>query len=438
MILVPDAVTQIRRYSPYDGSSTAANLQTQYQSSLLYKLAKSTSTNGQCVSNGCKILPPSPKGNAPGPLYQWTTGLDANSSSTALYSPSSSKHVNLPLNSADSHLSVDQEGFVVLPNGAGYILSDEYGPYIHFALPSGEIIYSLRPPPAIVPQTSDGTDRFTAETQPAAGRADNQGFEALTFDVKTSTLWAMLQSATIQDSVGGDKTTNRNTRLFGWTLPNGGDFRKIASPDVQLKYEYAVQLPASKKGKTYAQSEMTIIDSTTFLVLSRDGNGFGDTSSSSGYKQADLISTKAATNLAGTAYDQPGTPIAPQGTLLSSITPVAYASFVNLIDPAQLAKFGLHNGGAIDANLIASKLESLAIAPAGDASAPDDYLLFVVSDNDFITANGHQKAQVGANATYAGDWVDQPYSDAYAQQYGSADTQLFVYRLTLPGFDQFS
>lgn len=151
-------------------------------------------------------------------------------------------------------------------------------------------------------------------------------------------------------------------------------------PRPKLTDEYIVQLPQSSKGKTYASSELHIIDSTTFLVLARDGNGFGDTDSKSSYKQADLMSIKGATNIANTQYDSanPITPVAPGGALVASVTPAQYKSFVSFIDADQLAKFGLHNGGAFDQNLIAGKLESLAVVPAGIAGASNDYFLVTV------------------------------------------------------------
>lgn len=141
-----------------------------------------------------------------------------------------------------------------------------------------------------------------------------------------------------------------------------------------------------------------------------------------------MISTKGATNIAGTLYDTFTVPVAPGGVLNSAVTPVQYASFLSLIDPTQLAKFGLHIGGAFDNTLIASKLESLAIAPIVKTS---NQLLFVVSDNDFITTNGHQAAQA-AN----GQYVLQSYSDPYAEQYGDGNTQVFIYNVTLPGYSQ--
>lgn len=164
------------------------------------------------------------------------------------------------------------------------------------------------------------------------------------------------------------------------------------------------------------------------MILPRDGNGFGDTSSDTTFKDVDLISTKGATNIANTPFDTPAVPVAPKGVLNPTVTPCQYAAFISLIDSTQLAKFGLHIGGAFDNNLIASKLESLAVANIPKSS---NQLLFVVSDNDFITANGHQAAQDAS-----GNYVLQSYSDAYAVQHGDGNTQVFIYNVTLPGYSQ--
>jgi len=99
----------------------------------------------------------------------------------------------------------------------------------------------------------------------------------------------------------------------------GYDVSNVIKP--KLVHEYVVQLPVSKKGKTRKSSELHVVDSTTFLILSRDGNGFGDTDSDSSFKEADLISTKNATDIAGSKYDDPANPIAPGGKLVAGIAP---------------------------------------------------------------------------------------------------------------------
>lgn len=318
------------------------------------------------------------------------------------------------------------------------------------------------------------------------GRAANQGFEGLTFDRSTGTLWALLQSALVQDG-GDDKTTNSNARLFGWEVDLseaqsefGIDFnfdikesKKVGKRDdddlaelkkrkkdkkkhhkrdddgtFKLKYEYVVTLPVSKKGKSRDSSELHIVSSSsgsgsdpawTFLTLARDGDGLGDDSSDSSYKNAALFSTKGATNIAGTKYsDEPTGAVAPDGKLAKGVTAAEVEKFVDLVDPDELAKFGLHVGGDFDQDLVAAKLESLAIASArpsddgeGDADS-DEYFLFVVSDNDFITTQGHTAGQVDGQ----GEYVLSGFSDPYAEEYISQDTQAFVYRVTLPSYEQ--
>lgn len=63
---------------------------------------------------------------------------------------------------------------------------------------------------------------------------------------------------------------------------------------------------------------------------------------------------------------------------------------MNFNDNTQLARFGLHNGGADDQNLLNSKWESIAILPLDSKDGKDnEYLVLSVSDNDFITQDGH-------------------------------------------------
>jgi hypothetical protein len=99
----------------------------------------------------------------------------------------------------------------------------------------------------------------------------------------------------------------------------------------------------------------------------------------------------------------------------SSVTPVKYAKFIDINDNTQLNRFGLHNGEPNDTNALYEKWESMALLPAMDDSAPNDYFLVVGSDNDFITTKGSMQGK--------------PYSDAIGKD---IDTVVLVYRITLP------
>ena len=88
---------------------------------------------------------------------------------------------------------------------------------------------------------------------------------------------------------------------------------------------------------------------------------------------------------------------------------------IDLNDATQLAKFGLHNGPDDDANNLSAKWESLALVPALDPTAPNDWFLLVGNDNDFTTQTGFQD---GA---------------AFSAKNGlEIDSLILVYRLTLP------
>ncbi|KAF9002928.1 esterase-like activity of phytase-domain-containing protein [Cyathus striatus] len=280
---------------------------------------------------------------------------------------------------SEPHLTIDAEGIVANTDGTFWV-SDEYGPYIYRFSANGDLIQTIQPPSAVLPRTESGALNFTSDTDPATGRAGNQGFEGLTFDVSTGTLYAMLQSATIQDG-GDDKSTSRFTRLFAWNVAN------LASP-ATLVGEWVVPLPQSSKGNTEACSEIHFVSPNIFFALSRDGDGHGGDDNKSSYKQADLFSIANATDIHGFKFDDPANPIAKKGKLDKSITPATYVSFVNFLDSTQLARFGLHNGSPDDETLIDAKWESLALAPVNDPSLPNDYFLFTASDNDFLSTHG--------------------------------------------------
>ena len=52
----------------------------------------------------------------------------------------------------------------------------------------------------------------------------------------------------------------------------------------------------------------------------------------------------SATNIAGSKFDSHKNAVAPKGKLDKSVTPATYTSFISIIDPTNLARFGLHNG----------------------------------------------------------------------------------------------
>jgi len=365
-------------------------------------------------------------------FHRWggifTTGLDPNA-----VLPSNGVFPDLPLASSNDRVPVDDEAVVNVGDGTVWV-SDEYGPYVYHYDHDGSLLHAIRPPDAFIPMRPDSSaqlvENFSANSppmgqtyntgNPVSGRQNNQGFEGLAMSPDRKTLFVLLQSALIQDldATSGTtiKLTRRNTRLLAYDLRHR---------DPKLVGEYVVQLPLYQDQTTNtptlltaAQSELLALNDHQFLVLAGDSNG-GFTAKSPGsvYRSVDLIDIAGATNIAGTAYDNAGTPVAPKGVLNSAIKPASYQKFLDINDSTQLSRFGLHNGAPSDSNDLYEKWESMAVVPVGDRQAPNDYFLFVGSDNDFITQDGHMAGQTYQDATGA-----------------NVDTLVLVYRVTLPTY----
>lgn len=344
------------------------------------------------------------------------TALDATSSGTGTRAgfPAMPQAYN-------GRLSLDGEGIVINPDGTLFV-SDEYGPYIYKFSTDGKLLSAIRPPEAIIPKRN-GADSFASNNpgvgqptpspaNPTVGRQNNQGLEGLCLSPDGRTLFALLQSATRQDGgTGGTAATRNNTRMLAYDLTG-------ATP--VLKGEYVFQLPTyvqSGSTRVAAQSELLALNNTQFLVITRDsGFGRGYATPQSIYRTICLYDITGATNIANTAFDSAATPIAPAGVLDASIKPASRSVLIDLNDSTQLSKFGLHNGPSDDANNLSEKWEALALLPALDPAAPNDWFLFVGNDNDFITQQGFQDG--GAYADVSG--VEN-------------DSMILVYRLTLPG-----
>ncbi len=317
----------------------------------------------------------------------------------------------------NGRLSLDAEGIVVNADGSIWV-SDEYGPYIFRFTADGRLTSAIRPPEAITPKRG-GADSFASNNpgpgqaapvpaNPTTGRQNNQGLEGLSVSPDGRTLFALLQSAARQDGGTGGTGPRRHTRLLAYDLTVAGN--------PTLKGEYVVPLPTYSLGAATlvpAQSEMLAINNTQFLVLARDGSGRGVANPTSLYRSILVYDISGATNIAGTAYDTTTTPIAPGGVLVAGIVPATSAVLVDMNNAAQLAKFGLNNGPVDNVNTLSEKWEALALVPAFDPGAPNDWFLFVGNDNDFITTNGFQD---GA-----------PYAAALDN-----DNMVLVYRVTIP------
>lgn len=356
-----------------------------------------------------------------------TTGLDPTLVRTGGLSGSGSKDGPLGAantNTAQAALSFDTEGFSANPDGTFWV-SDEYTPGIYKTAADGTIIAYITPPEAVLPRIG-GKYNFTSTSTPDSGRGPNAGFEGMAVSWDGNQLFAVLQSALVQD--GGDGAPY--LRIFEWdisSLANVTTYQGGANPgdNVSLIAEYVYKVPTSSKGKARNVNDLVYLGHKTVAILVRDGNGFGGDDSGVKYKHIDILDLSTATNLAGTKYDQPTGAIAPNGKLVSGINLASYSTLIDYT--SDLGKFGMHGSGdPVDPTLLAAKMESVVLLPTLPKSSSDssfnkdEYYLVSVSDNDFQTKNGYMRA--------IGD-----YSAAYPQD---VPTQLFVFKVRLPGVNR--
>jgi hypothetical protein len=315
-------------------------------------------------------------------------------------------------------LALDAEGIVRLPFNGGWLISDEYGPSIYRFDNAGVFQGALPVPQHLRPVRNAVTDYSSnnaatgqpapSPANPVSGRQNNQGFEGMSLAPDGKTLIVVLQSAARQDLNSANAPGTRgNTRVLTYDISNP------AAP--ALTGEFALALPSFLEGSNTrfaAQSEIYALSATRFLILPRDGNGFGTAIATSLYRDVDIVDLTGATNLLGSPL---AAQIAPNGTLNSAITPAALTRWLNINDNSELSRFGLRNGGAQDGNNLSDKWEGLALLPTLEVGLPDDYFLFVANDNDFRTTDGFQ--------------VGGAYNDGT-----NIDTMFLVYRVTMPGF----
>ncbi|MFC9440330.1 esterase-like activity of phytase family protein [Nocardia sp. NPDC057030] len=139
---------------------------------------------------------------------------------------------------------LDPEGLVALPDGTFWV-SDEYGPFlVHFDAKGGEL-ERLAP--------GSGLPRELSLRTP------NQGMEGLTITPDGSTLVGLVQSALNTPGLSGSAKEVPLTRIVTVDLKT------------KAQKEFVVPLENPKNTKV-ADSEITALSATTFLVDERDGN----------------------------------------------------------------------------------------------------------------------------------------------------------------------
>ncbi|KOQ75445.1 esterase-like activity of phytase family protein [Stenotrophomonas maltophilia] len=313
-------------------------------------------------------------------------------------------------------VSLDAESLQFSADGHFYI-GDEYTANVYYFDAQGQLQGVIVAPPAIRPQR-EGKPAFGSLVPPQTGRRNNQGVEGMGLSPDGSRLFVALQSATLQDSAQGNAAGRINTRVLVY------DVTTSPTPQQPIGH-YVMALPAyahdgkGKLDRTAAQSELRALDANRFLLLARDGNGLGkDGDDPIVYKSVLLVDVSAASNLAGSTYETGTTPVladAAGTTLKAGIVPARSDELLNLLDRPQLARarLDLDTKRGPHAGLLSEKWEAMDVVPALDPQHPNDVLLLIGNDNDFIAR--HCRMQ--------GEACDSPYDN---------DNRVLVYRLTLP------
>ena len=283
---------------------------------------------------------------------------------------------------------LDPEGITRAADGSWYVC-DEYGPFIYHFDALGALLNTLTPPDAYLPKMGPAYPRvinFNAASTVAtndSGRYNNRGLEGVTLTPSGKKLVAALQSPLVQD--GESRNPSRNARILVYDLDPASPTYNTAIGE----YIHVLPLSAAEANNRHTPiSEILAVSETKFLILQRDGRGIGGDAGAFLYKRIVEVDISAASNIIGTGYDlekgAPGQLTLPRSGLPAGIVAVTSRDVVDIINPAQLAKYGLNlNVTNQNANTICEKWEGMAVIPLNDPAAPNDYLLLVGNDNDF-------------------------------------------------------
>ncbi|WP_461782851.1 SdiA-regulated domain-containing protein [Prosthecobacter sp.] len=341
-----------------------------------------------------------------GATTKFTTGLNATAVTSIMgQSVGTTAAANGPGGATENLISFDAEAIHVFPDGSGFV-SDEYGTYIARFNSAKQFTRIIQLPLAAQPHRPADTLNFDSATAPTNGRRNNQGLEGMAVSPNNSRLFALMQSALVQD--GGAAQTRFNTRLFVYDIAGAN----LENP--VLIGEYVVQLPRydlngnnSGLDATAAQSEIVALSNTQLLMLPRDGNGLGKgTTDPIVAKTVDLVDFSTATNVLG-LYDDRGNQISPTGALRVGITPARSTVVVNLLSSADLGKFGFNtNTASPNSFTVNEKAEGMALVPDTSTASSEDYFLFVANDNDFQSSDVRMVDATGNLVSY-GDARDR-------------------------------
>lgn len=257
----------------------------------------------------------------------------------------------------------DPEGIVVHPLTGHLLVSDEYGPSLLEINRAGQEVRRYDIPARLLPRNAaTGVVNYASDDGNSAGKRTNRGFEGLAISPDGRTVYAMLQSAMLDEGAGN------------------GVFNRIVAFDTQTARpiaQYAYRMAGSSQGRGI--SALVALNDHEFLVLERNNRGLGvDGTLGSGTadwnKKVFRIDLTGATDVSDVDLDAPGAVFTP---VTKNTTP-----WLDLAASATLADLSLAALGGVSPE----KWEGLTVGPRlNDGS----YLVLAGTDNDYsVTQNG--------------------------------------------------
>jgi len=246
----------------------------------------------------------------------------------------------------------DPEGLVVLPGSGLLVVSDEYGPTVALFNRQGDLVRRFTTPANLLPRhAGTGALNFASDAGNNAGKRTNRGFEGLAVSPDGKFVYAMLQSAML-DEGGGNGSINRIVKF------------DVATGLAVAQYAY----PMKRSGQGQGISALVAINDTEFYVLERNNRGVGvEATLATADKEVFRINLAGATDVSNIDLDAAG----------AVFTPVSKSARVLDLDANTLAALG---------NKSPEKWEGLAIGPQ---LANGNWLLLAGTDNDYsVTQNG--------------------------------------------------
>src|SRR5215510_4091052 len=153
----------------------------------------------------------------------------------------------------------DPEGFVVHPKSGHFLVSDEYGPSLYEFNRRGKLVRAFTTPDNLIPRNGNTPNFAGGDPEPnTAGKRTNRGFEGLAISPDGDHVYAMLQSAMLDE--GG--SNGRCVRLVQFDTETG---TAVA--------QYAYQMEGASQGRGI--SALVAVNDHEFLVLERNNRGIG-------------------------------------------------------------------------------------------------------------------------------------------------------------------